>query len=54
MTARPHLLSLVFYLQEKRVKIHFNRRGTKFSIFNNVFYFNQGLQQNLDIIISSD
>ena len=33
---RPHLLPLVFHLQgKKRVKIHFNRKGTKFPILNN-------------------
>ena len=35
LVARPHLLPLVFYLQEKRVKIHLNRKGTKFPISNN-------------------
>ena len=35
LVATPHLLSLAFYLQEKRVKIHLNRNGTKFPILNN-------------------
>ena len=39
LVARPHLLSLVFYLQEKRVKIHLNRKGTKFPILNNGLRF---------------
>ena len=28
LVARPHLLPLVFYLYEKRLKIHFNRKDT--------------------------
>ena len=32
LVARPHLSPLVFYLQEKRVKIHLNKKGTKFPI----------------------
>ena len=31
---RPHLLPLIFYLQEKRVKIYLNRKHTKFPILN--------------------
>ena len=39
LVARPYLLPLVFYLQEKRVKIHLNRKGTKFPILNNGLHF---------------
>ena len=35
LVARPHLLPLVFYLPEKKVKIYLNRKGTKFPIINN-------------------
>ena len=35
LVARLHLLPLVFYFYEKRVKIHLNRKGTKFPILNN-------------------
>ena len=35
LVARPHHFTLVFYLQEKRVQIHLNRKGTKFPILNN-------------------
>ena len=35
LVTRLHLLPLVFYLQEKRVKIHLNRKGTKCPILNN-------------------
>ena len=35
LVARSQLLPLVFYLQEKRVKIYLNRKGTKFPILNN-------------------
>ena len=35
LVATPHLLSLAFYLQEKRVKIHLNRKDIKFPILNN-------------------
>ena len=34
LVARPHLLPL-----EKRVKIHLNRKGTKFPILNNGLRF---------------
>ena len=39
LVARPYLLPLVFYLQEKMVKIHLNRTGTKFPILNNGLRF---------------
>ena len=29
IVARPHLLPLALYLQEKRVKIRLNKKGTK-------------------------
>ena len=32
--ARPHLLLLVFYFHEKRVKIYLRRKGTKFAVLN--------------------
>ena len=35
LLTRLHLLPLVFYLQEKKVKIHLNRKGTKCPILNN-------------------
>ena len=35
LVARPHLLPLVFYLYEKKVKIHLNRKGPKVPILNN-------------------
>ena len=35
LVARFHYLPLVFYLLEKIVKIHLNRKGTKFPILNN-------------------
>ena len=35
LVAKPHLLPLVFYLQEKRVKIHLKRKGPEFPILNN-------------------
>ena len=35
LVSRPHLFHLVFYLEEKRVKIHVNKSGTKFPISRN-------------------
>ena len=35
LVARPHLLPLAFYLCGKRVKIHLNRKNTKFPILLN-------------------
>ena len=35
LVARPHLLPLAFYLYEKRVKIHLNRKNAKFPILLN-------------------
>ena len=32
LVARPHLLPLVFYLYDKRVKIYLNRKDTKFPV----------------------
>ena len=39
LVARPHLLSLVFYLLEKTVKIHLNGKGAKFPISKNDLRF---------------
>ena len=50
LVATHHLLPLVFYLQEKRVKVHLNRNGTQFPVLKNGLRFekcyNQGLEQN--------
>ena len=35
LVAKPHLLLLVFLFARKRVKIYFNRKGTKFPTLNN-------------------
>ena len=35
LVARPDLLSLVFYLNEKRAKIHLNSKGTTFPNLSN-------------------